>query len=141
MHAWLQMIPESACPVDRRFQLNSICGVAVQVSHSCGDLIFSSHTTFALSGALTYTEYGSLRACKVGCQQQFGCCLAKCDLHMVSGSTPSFLISAACNRQGAHAQLTSCLAHRCSGLMKHAHIDHHHRRQPSEYHHAMLSQV
>ncbi len=41
------------------------CAVARQVGHSCGDLIFSSHTTFALSGALTYTEYGSWQLSKV----------------------------------------------------------------------------
>jgi hypothetical protein len=29
-----------------------------QTTHGCGDLIFSSHTTFALVGVLTYTEYG-----------------------------------------------------------------------------------
>eukprot|EP00192_Tetraselmis_astigmatica_P018091 CAMPEP_0117658656 /NCGR_PEP_ID=MMETSP0804-20121206/5978_1 /TAXON_ID=1074897 /ORGANISM="Tetraselmis astigmatica, Strain CCMP880" /LENGTH=242 /DNA_ID=CAMNT_0005465187 /DNA_START=896 /DNA_END=1624 /DNA_ORIENTATION=+ len=33
--------------------------------YSCGDLIFSSHTTFALSGALAYNEYGSFLPIKV----------------------------------------------------------------------------
>eukprot|EP00201_Polytomella_parva_P015819 CAMPEP_0175062732 /NCGR_PEP_ID=MMETSP0052_2-20121109/14338_1 /TAXON_ID=51329 ORGANISM="Polytomella parva, Strain SAG 63-3" /NCGR_SAMPLE_ID=MMETSP0052_2 /ASSEMBLY_ACC=CAM_ASM_000194 /LENGTH=123 /DNA_ID=CAMNT_0016328799 /DNA_START=631 /DNA_END=1002 /DNA_ORIENTATION=+ len=29
------------------------------MSKSCGDLIFSSHTTFMLTGVLAYNEYGS----------------------------------------------------------------------------------
>jgi hypothetical protein len=29
-----------------------------QATHGCGDLIFSSHTTFVLVGVLTFTEYG-----------------------------------------------------------------------------------
>ncbi|EIE27550.1 hypothetical protein COCSUDRAFT_11455 [Coccomyxa subellipsoidea C-169] len=36
-----------------------------QATHGCGDLIFSSHTTFALVGALTYTEFGTHNATKV----------------------------------------------------------------------------
>ncbi|CAL8463428.1 g2962 [Coccomyxa elongata] len=36
-----------------------------QATHGCGDLIFSSHTTFALMGALTYHEYGTHLATKV----------------------------------------------------------------------------
>ncbi len=39
--------------------------VGRQSTHGCGDLIFSSHTTFALVGTLTYTEYGSIRAIKL----------------------------------------------------------------------------
>ena len=31
---------------------------APQATHGCGDLIFSSHTTFVLTGVLTFTEYG-----------------------------------------------------------------------------------
>ncbi|KAG2429220.1 hypothetical protein HXX76_010990 [Chlamydomonas incerta] len=34
--------------------------VGRQMSKSCGDLIFSSHTTFMLTGILAYNEYGSL---------------------------------------------------------------------------------
>ena len=34
-------------------------------SNGCGDLIFSSHTTFILVGALTYTEYGCRRSMKI----------------------------------------------------------------------------
>lgn len=36
-----------------------------QATRSCGDLIFSSHTTFVLTGVLTYNEYGSLPVVKV----------------------------------------------------------------------------
>ncbi|KAH7617669.1 putativeceramide inositolphosphotransferase [Nannochloris sp. 'desiccata'] len=32
--------------------------VGRQATHGCGDLIFSSHTTFVLVGVLTFTEYG-----------------------------------------------------------------------------------
>lgn len=38
--------------------------MALQAAHSCGDLLFSSHTTFLLSGALTYSVYGSHLAIK-----------------------------------------------------------------------------
>ncbi len=37
----------------------------MQTTHGCGDLIFSSHTTFALVGVLTYTEYGAVVITKV----------------------------------------------------------------------------
>lgn len=37
----------------------------LQTTHGCGDLIFSSHTTFALVGVLTYTEYGAVLFTKV----------------------------------------------------------------------------
>ena len=37
----------------------------MQTTHGCGDLIFSSHTTFALVGMLTYTEYGAILIIKV----------------------------------------------------------------------------
>lgn len=40
--------------------------LSAQATHGCGDLIFSSHTTFALMGALTYHEYGTHLATKVG---------------------------------------------------------------------------
>ena len=42
-----------------------IVDVKRQSTHGCGDLIFSSHTTFALVGTLTYTEYGTIRAVKI----------------------------------------------------------------------------
>ena len=37
----------------------------VQATHGCGDLIFSSHTTFVLTGVLTFTEYGETLIIKV----------------------------------------------------------------------------
>lgn len=36
-----------------------------QATHGCGDLIFSSHTTFVLVGCLTFTEYGETMILKV----------------------------------------------------------------------------
>lgn len=41
-----------------------VVDVSRQVAHGCGDLIFSSHTTFVLVGCLTYTEYGTSRRIK-----------------------------------------------------------------------------
>ncbi|KAK9815443.1 hypothetical protein WJX72_003721 [[Myrmecia] bisecta] len=41
-----------------------VVDVGRQSTHGCGDLIFSSHTTFALVGAMTYFEYGSKKAVK-----------------------------------------------------------------------------
>lgn len=37
----------------------------LQATHGCGDLIFSSHTTFVLTGVLTFTEYGETLIIKV----------------------------------------------------------------------------
>lgn len=39
--------------------------VGRQATHGCGDLIFSSHTTFVLTGVLTFTEYGETLVIKV----------------------------------------------------------------------------
>ena len=39
--------------------------IALQATHGCGDLIFSSHTTFVLTGVLTFTEYGETLVIKV----------------------------------------------------------------------------
>jgi hypothetical protein len=36
-----------------------------QATHGCGDLIFSSHTTFVLVGCLTFTEYGETLLIKI----------------------------------------------------------------------------
>lgn len=36
-----------------------------QAAYGCGDLIFSSHTTFILVGVLTYTTYGSFFVMKI----------------------------------------------------------------------------
>ena len=37
---------------------HAVVDVQRQSSHSCGDLVFSSHTTFILSFVLCYTYYG-----------------------------------------------------------------------------------
>ena len=37
----------------------------LQTTHGCGDLLFSSHTTFALVGVMSYQEYGTINAVKV----------------------------------------------------------------------------
>lgn len=42
-----------------------IVDIGRQATHGCGDLIFSSHTTFVLVGCLTFTEYGSLLFMKI----------------------------------------------------------------------------
>ena len=39
----------------------------MQTTHGCGDLVFSSHTIFALAGMMTYNEYGTHLATKVCC--------------------------------------------------------------------------
>lgn len=39
--------------------------IGLQATHGCGDLVFSSHTIFALAGMMTYNEYGSHLATKV----------------------------------------------------------------------------
>lgn len=41
-----------------------IKNLSQQTTHGCGDLIFSSHTTFMLVGMLTYNEYGTLAPIK-----------------------------------------------------------------------------
>ncbi len=46
-------------------RLSGGLGVLGQATHGCGDLIFSSHTIFALMGSLTYQEYGTHVATKV----------------------------------------------------------------------------
>lgn len=42
-----------------------VVDVGRQATHGCGDLIFSSHTTFVLTGVLTFTEYGETLIIKV----------------------------------------------------------------------------
>ncbi|KAL4451693.1 hypothetical protein ABPG75_007355 [Micractinium tetrahymenae] len=42
-----------------------VVDVGRQATHGCGDLIFSSHTTFVLTGVLTFTEYGETLVIKV----------------------------------------------------------------------------
>lgn len=59
--------PTLGCNVDLLIpNLDVICLLGLmQTTHGCGDLIFSSHTTFALVGVLTYTEYGAVVITKV----------------------------------------------------------------------------
>lgn len=42
-----------------------VVDIGRQATHGCGDLIFSSHTTFVLVGVLTYTEYGEVIILKI----------------------------------------------------------------------------
>lgn len=42
-----------------------VVDVGRQATHGCGDLIFSSHTTFVLVGVLTFTEYGETLIIKI----------------------------------------------------------------------------
>lgn len=42
-----------------------VVDVGRQATHGCGDLIFSSHTTFVLVGCLTFTEYGETLILKI----------------------------------------------------------------------------
>ena len=39
--------------------------IGMQATHGCGDLVFSSHTIFALTGMMVYSEYGTYVATKV----------------------------------------------------------------------------
>ena len=53
------------CKTTQLLPVRLIASVFMQTTHGCGDLIFSSHTTFALVGMLTYTEYGAIFIIKV----------------------------------------------------------------------------
>ena len=48
-----------------RESMAEIMSRTLQSTHGCGDLIFSSHTTFALVGVMSYQEYGTLTPVKV----------------------------------------------------------------------------
>ncbi|EFJ40981.1 hypothetical protein VOLCADRAFT_84244 [Volvox carteri f. nagariensis] len=56
--------PSARRPWPAHWSGHLVVDVGRQVSKSCGDLIFSSHTTFILTGILAYNEYGFLRAMK-----------------------------------------------------------------------------
>ncbi|KAL6772169.1 hypothetical protein ACKKBG_A29205 [Auxenochlorella protothecoides x Auxenochlorella symbiontica] len=49
----------------RHWWQHVVVDVGRQATHGCGDLLFSSHTTFVLVGCLTFTEYGSRVVMKV----------------------------------------------------------------------------
>mmetsp|Transcript_15114 Transcript_15114/g.45628 ORF Transcript_15114/g.45628 Transcript_15114/m.45628 type:complete len:388 (+) Transcript_15114:311-1474(+) len=51
--------PTAHLPWPKHWWGNLFFDVSKQASHSCGDLLFSSHTTFILIGAYTYSVYGS----------------------------------------------------------------------------------
>ena len=57
--------PTAVRPMPAALWGHAALDVARVAAHGCGDLIFSSHTTFALTGALTYGEWGGVRAVKV----------------------------------------------------------------------------
>lgn len=48
-----------------KWAVSEVVGWCVQSTHGCGDLIFSSHTIFMLTGMLTYNEYGTQAPIKV----------------------------------------------------------------------------
>ena len=63
------------------------CKHNMQATHGCGDLVFSSHTIFALSGMMTYNEYGTHLATKV-CHRacvSYLCCTLPCGLLAMLG--------------------------------------------------------
>ncbi|KAK2077402.1 hypothetical protein QBZ16_004247 [Prototheca wickerhamii] len=57
--------PTAVLPMPEHWWQHVIINVGRQATHGCGDLIFSSHTTFVLVGCLTFTEYGSRVVLKV----------------------------------------------------------------------------
>lgn len=75
----------------------------MQAAHSCGDLLFSSHTTFLLNGALTYSVYGSHPAIKAAVWLAIACI---CCLIIASRKhyTGAHAVAGACSMQcGMHA--------------------------------------
>lgn len=67
--AGVQPPPDVEAAVPTAFSAGSLPGLPpcclAQATHGCGDLIFSSHTTFVLTGVLTFTEYGETLLIKV----------------------------------------------------------------------------
>ena len=57
--------PTAVRPMPAAWWGHAALDVARVVAKGCGDLVFSSHTTFALTGALAYGEWGGVRAVKV----------------------------------------------------------------------------
>ena len=69
-HVWRDSKHERACSSRKDMfclypSYETSESMVLQTTHGCGDLIFSSHTTFALVGVLTYTEYGAVVVTKV----------------------------------------------------------------------------
>ena len=56
--------PAATLPMPRNWYGHFVVDVGEQATKGCGDLIFSSHTTFALVGCLAYTAFGNLKAVK-----------------------------------------------------------------------------
>lgn len=52
-------------PMPEHWWQHIVINLGRQATHGCGDLIFSSHTTFVLVGCLTFTEYGETLLLKV----------------------------------------------------------------------------
>lgn len=57
--------PTAVRPWVSHWSEHLVVDVSRQLSKSCGDLIFSSHTTFVVLGVMTYLEFGSHRLLKV----------------------------------------------------------------------------
>ena len=56
--------PAATLSMPRRWWGHLVVDVGEQATKGCGDLIFSSHTTFALVGCLAYAAFGNSRAVK-----------------------------------------------------------------------------
>ena len=56
--------PAATLAMPRRWWGHLVVDVGEQATKGCGDLIFSSHTTFALVGCLAYAAFGNSRAVK-----------------------------------------------------------------------------
>jgi len=56
--------PAATLPMPRRWYGHLLVDVGEQATKGCGDLIFSSHTTFALVGCLSYQSFGNFNLVK-----------------------------------------------------------------------------
>lgn len=57
--------PTAVRPMPTHWWGHIVVDLGRQATHGCGDLIFSSHTTFVMVGVLTFTEYGSTLFLKI----------------------------------------------------------------------------
>ena len=64
--------PTAVRPMPEAWWGHAAVDVARVAAAGCGDLIFSSHTTFALVGVLAYTEWGAWRAAKAAAWASVG---------------------------------------------------------------------